>query len=265
MNLAFALGTDGGYLGLAPDDQIAAFVTAAHAHGVKVFVSLCGGGGDGTIAPHYQPGEVDAFVEHIVQYVDDHALDGIDVDVEAPGRMGAAYDGFIGRLEAKASLRGWPVTAAVAQWMQNGMSDDTLRSFDFITVMSYDNAGTWTGPGEHSSMGQAEDAIDFYRARGVDPEKIVLGVPFYGYCWGNCNGAGSAYVLYKDIVARFPDAWNQDWIEADGATYSFNGVATMKQKVELGNQYGGVMIWELGGDLATSNPRSLLRAIGEAQ
>jgi GH18 family chitinase len=131
--------------------------------------------------------------------------------------------------------------------------------------MSYDNAGTWTGPGEHSSMGQAREAMDFYRARGVADDHIVLGVPFYGYCWGNCNGSGSAYVLYKDIVGRFPDAWNQDWVEQDGATYSFNGVATMKAKVALGNQYGGIMIWELGGDFATSNVHSLLRAVSEAQ
>ena len=92
----------------------------------------------------------------------------------------------------------------------------------------------------------------------------MLGVPFYGYCWGNCNGQGSAYVLYKDIVARFPDAWNADWIDQDGATYSYNGVATMKAKVALGNQYGGVMIWELGGDFASSNTHSLLLAISQA-
>jgi len=148
--------------------------------------------------------------------------------------------------------------------MQNGMSDQTLRSFDFITVMSYDNAGTWTGPGAHSSLQQAKDSIAFYKARGVAPDRIVLGVPFYGYCWGNCGGKSSAYVLYKDVLARFPDAWKQDWIDADGAQLSYNGTATMAAKTQLGRGYGGVMIWELGGDVGTSDTHSLLRAIDTA-
>jgi len=258
VNLAFALGDDNGYLELAPGDEIDAFVAAAHAAGVKVFPSLCGGGGDGRIAPHYQPGEVDAFVDHILEFVEAHDLDGIDVDVEAPNRMGEAYDNFIANLRDAAAPRGLPVTAAVAPWMQDGMSDDTLRSFDFITVMSYDNAGTWTGPGEHSSLEQAQSAIDFYLGRGVDPERLVLGVPFYGYCWGNCSGG---YSLYHDILERYPDAWQNDWLDVDGATYSYNGVATMQAKAQLGRDLGGVMIWELAGDVDSSDPHSLLSSL----
>ncbi len=180
-------------------------------------------------------------MDKIIAFTLEHDMDGIDVDVEAPNRMGPAYDTFIAKLEAKANPLGLPVTAAVAPWVQSGMSDETLRSFDFITVMSYDNAGTWTGAGEH---------------------KIVLGVPFYGYCWGNCGGGQSSlYILYKDLLARFPEAWNTDWIDVGGAKYSYNGVATMQAKTELAAQYGGIMIWELGGDVDTGNVRSLLVAI----
>jgi GH18 family chitinase len=130
--------------------------------------------------------------------------------------------------------------------------------------MSYDNAGTWTGPGEHSSYQQATDAIAFYLERGVAPERLVLGVPFYGYCWGNCGSASSTYVLYKDILDRFPDAWMSDHIDADGATLSYNGVATMQAKSELATQYGGIMIWELAGDVDTTDDHSLLMAVDSA-
>ncbi|REG26000.1 GH18 family chitinase [Archangium gephyra] len=262
INLAFALGDANGQLQLAPASDIATFVNAAHAQGVKVFPSLCGGGGDSRITPFYQPDKVDAFVDHIINYVVTHNLDGIDVDVEAPDRMGALYDTFIARLIAKARPRGLPVTAAVAPWMQYGMSDTTLRSFDFITIMSYDNAGTWTGPGEHSSYAQAQEALTFYANKGVARDRMVLGVPFYGYCWGNCgNGQTSAYILYKDILAKFPTASGADWINSNGAQYSYNGLATMRAKATLGKQYGGIMIWELAGDLATTSDQSLLRAI----
>jgi chitinase len=264
VNLAFALGDANGNLQLAPASDIDAFVTAAHARGVKVFPSLCGGGGDGRIAPFYEPDRVDAFVNHIVSYTLARRMDGIDVDVEAPSRMGWKYDQFIAKLKARAAQHGLPVTAAVSQWMQHGMSDATLRSFDFITIMSYDNTGTWTGPGAHSSYDQAVTALRYYESKGVPRSKIVLGVPFYGYCWGNCPGGGPKYMLYKDILARFPNAWQTDWIDSGGAQYSFNGTATMARKTDLGDQYGGIMIWELAGDVSTADSKSLLRAIDQA-
>ncbi len=264
VNLAFALGDSNGQLQLAPASDLATFVNAAHAKGVKVFPSLCGGGGDGYITPFYQPAKVDAFVDHIINYVVSNNMDGIDVDVEAPDRMGATYDTFIAKLIAKARPRGLPVTAAVAQWMQYGMSDTTLRSFDFITIMSYDNTGTWTPAGEHSSYNQAVDALNFYAGKGVSRDRMVLGVPFYGYCWGNCGGKSSDYVLYKDILAKYPSASGADWINANGAQYSYNGLSTLRAKTALGKQYGGIMIWELSGDVSTSSDQSLLRAIDTA-
>jgi chitinase len=264
VNLAFALADGNGKLGLAPDADVDAFVSAAHAKGVKVFPSLCGGGGDDQIVPFYEPAKVDAFVSEIVGYAQARKFDGIDVDVEAPDRMGSKYDTFIAKLIAKAKPLGLPVTAAVAQWMQYGMSDTTLRSFDFINVMSYDNTGTWTGAGEHSSYQQAVDALSYYSNKGVAKDKIVLGLPFYGYCWGSCSGASSNYILYKDILAKYPDAWNADWIDKDGAKYSYNGTATIGKKTDLGQQYGGLMIWELAGDVSSTSSTSLLRALDTA-
>jgi GH18 family chitinase len=264
VNLAFALGDANGNLQLAPGSDIDAFVSAAHSHGVKVFPSLCGGGGDSHIAPFYTPGNVDSFVDKIISFTVAHHMDGVDVDVEAPDRMGANYNNFIAKLLTKAHARGLLVTAAVAQWMQHGMSDATLRSFDFITVMSYDATGTWTGAGAHSSYSQAVNDLNYYTGKGLPRDKIVLGVPFYGYCWGNCPGGSSVYVLFKDIVARYPDAWNQDWIDSGGAKWSYNGVATMKAKTQLANGYGGIMIWELGGDLPKTSSHSLLTAVDDA-
>ena len=130
--------------------------------------------------------------------------------------------------------------------------------------MSYDNAGTWSGAGEHSSYSQAQASINFYVGKGVAKSKIVLGIPFYGYCWGSCGGSSTAYVLYKDILAKFSWASTTDWIQQNGATYSFNGIATIQKKTDLAEQYGGIMIWELGGDVASSNSASLLRAVDAA-
>lgn len=266
LNLAFALGDANGNLQLASNADIDTLVTAAHAKGVKVFPSLCGGGGDDKIAPFYEPNLVDGFVDKIIKFTTDRKFDGIDVDVEAPQRMGAKYDTFIAKLKAKATPLGLPVTAAVAQWMQSGMSDATLRSFDFINIMSYDATGTWTDAGEHSSYQQALDDLDYYEKKGVSKDKLVLGAPMYGYCWGpGCGTANNkAYVLYKDILAKHPDAASKDWIDSNGTKYSYNGTATMAKKTTLAAKYGGIMLWELQGDVVSTNTNSLLAAIAKA-
>ncbi len=45
---------------------------------------------------------------------------------------------------------------------------------DFLNIMAYD------GPGQnHSSYEFAEEALNYWRQRGLPQNKTVLGVPFY--------------------------------------------------------------------------------------
>ncbi|HEV8244542.1 MAG TPA: glycosyl hydrolase family 18 protein [Polyangiaceae bacterium] len=236
------------------DSEIAALIGAAHAKGVKVLISLGGGSGSSGFADHYSPANVDALVAGIADFVSAHGLDGADVDVEAPGNMGQNYGTFVQKLEAALKPQSKLLTAAVARWIQDAMPDDALARFDFVNVMSYDECGSWTEPCEHSSYDQAVSDLDYYSVeKQLAPDKIVLGVPFYGYCWGSCE---SDYVLYKDILLTHADAWQGDWIDQGGAQWSYNGEATMAKKADLARDYGGVMIWELSGD--ASGQRSLL-------
>ena len=39
--------------------------------------------------------------------------------------------------------------------------------------------------------------------RGIPAEKVTLGVPFYGYCWGNCpNGTALTFGDFNTFNAR---------------------------------------------------------------
>jgi chitinase len=242
------------------DADLAALVAAAHQHGVKVLASVGGISASPDFAPHYAPGSVDAFVQGHVDFMTKHQLDGIDVDVEYPEGMGANYGAFIQKLEAALGPDKL-LTAAVAQWVQDGMPDDALGRFDFINVMSYDQCGGWTDACPHSSYQGALDDLDYYaNVKQVPKDRIVLGVPFYGYCWG--ASCPDDYVLYKDILIANDSAWQSDTFQADGATWWYNGDATLQQKAELSKAYGGVMIWELSGD--ASGERSLLKVLNDA-
>ena len=63
-------------------------------------------------------------------------------------------------------------------------STSPLEVYDFINVMVYDKTGIWwlDDIGPHSPYSYAEEAIQYWtEERNIAPDKITLGVPFYGF------------------------------------------------------------------------------------
>jgi len=238
-NMTFSLGQS--------DSAIAAVVNAAHAAGVKVILSIGGGGGDQQILQFYNAGLSTQLVNSLSSYLSAHNLDGVDVDIEDPNNMGNPYATFVNTLVNTLRPQGKIISAAVAQYLQGSMPDATLHQFDFVNVMNYSN------------YTDAQNALQYYSVqKSVPKSQITLGVPFFGQ-----SGDGSIAEEYSTILAAYPNAWQSDSVSGGsldgGITLYYVGEATMAQETQLGKQYGGVMIWELTGDAAA--PHSLLNVI----
>ena len=67
------------------------------------------------------------------------------------------------------------------------MPDSVFGHFDFINIMAYDGAGYWDpkAPGQHSPLEFARTNVEHWFAREPPKVKAVLGVPFYGYGFGD--------------------------------------------------------------------------------
>ncbi|MDH0864568.1 carbohydrate-binding protein [Mitsuaria sp. GD03876] len=242
-------------------------VQKAHAAGVKVLVSVAGGvipGCSGNWQGLLQPGSRAATINGLAQFVNTFGLDGVDVDLE--GALLTAidqagnYTPFIQGL--RGALPGKLVTAATATYEGGMIPVSSLPHFDFVTIMAYDAVGpSWGQVGtEHSPLSLAQSNVATWQARGLSKDKLVLGVPFYGYGF---NGYASDYG-FNDIVNQFGAAAAQkDLIGtlcASCGYITYNGIPTIKAKTRLALQQGsGVMIWELSQDAAGAN--SLLGAI----
>lgn len=91
---------------------------------------------------------------------------------------------------------------------------------------------------------------------GFPKEKIGMSYP-------TTATTGSVVSGYKNIVAANPDL-TTDLNEATmlGSTYTFNGVDCVKDKMNfiLEQNSGTVMYFDMGNDVAVSNPLSLIRA-----
>jgi len=240
--------------------SIAPLVTAARAKGVKVLASIAGAAGGEDVAAKIVASNVDAFVASLTDLVTRYELDGIDVDIEGHN-VSSTYEPFVLKLSA-ALPADKLLTVAVATWNGDDFSSAALAEYDFVNIMSYDHYGTWSEAGEHSSLAETESELAYWvDERGIPADKVVLGVPFYGYCWG-CEAEPIA-MTYQAILSAYPEAKTLDWISSGGAQLSFNSAATIATKAELAKSYGGIMIWELGQD-ATGND-ALFKVIRDAQ
>ncbi len=240
--------------------EVGPLVEAAHAKGVKVLASIAGAAGGEAVRSKLEAGNVDAFVSSLVTFMNSYGLDGIDVDIEGYN-VDHTYEPFVKKLSA-AIGQDKLLTAAVANWNGDDFSDGALAEYDFINVMSYDHCGTWTDACEHSSPGDTQQDMNYWvNTRGYAADKTVLGVPFYGYCWGSsCPGEA---MTYADILSYYPEQSTTDYFSGSGYQVSHNSPATIASKATLAKQYGGVMIWELGQD--ASGDASLFKIIRDAQ
>lgn len=260
LNIAFANPDMDGMLDVGEQD-ITPVVAKARRHDLTVMLSLAGG----ALKPeweaawefHMLPANRSAFIHQIVSYVKRHDLDGIDFDLEWQ-HVDEQYSGFV--LELRDSLKqyGYLLTAALpGTYRYPPVSDAALAAFDWINLMAYDLRGPWDpyNPGQHSPVFFAEASINYWIEQGVRPEKLSLGVPFYGYDFSQVPVKA---FTYRSMVEMDPAYALVDQV---GQAY-YNGIPTIQAKTEMAlEQVGGLMIWELGQD--SFDEWSLLNAIDQ--
>ena len=241
------------------------FVKKAHKKGLKVLVSIGGGGAH----PYYhrllQDDKRPMIVKQLVDIVVEHNLDGLDNDLEH-GDIDENYEPFV--LELKSALRQHNkiLTAAVVVSERPLFSDLALDQYDFVNIMSYDHTGPWRPdkPGQHASYQDALNDIEYFGVtRGKPAKEMMLGVPFYGYAFGPELTSKASGMNFRQIVETYPGSEELDQIPVEnGQIMYYNGIPTIKKKTELAmEKAGGIMIWQLGGDARGS--KSLLKAIWE--
>ncbi|MDB6155624.1 MAG: glycoside hydrolase family protein [Chthoniobacteraceae bacterium] len=265
INIAFENPTDEtGTLSFSSRNEV--LIATAHEHHVQVLVSIGGGAasGDKKLLNRYFDLLTNAkragFVARLSDYVAAHRFDGLDVDIEGPS-INQDYGAFIHDLSNALKPKGKLLTAALSKgYGGNKVPDSVFEAFDFVNIMAYDGAGYWEpkSPGQHSSLDFAKSNVAYWLQRGLPKSKAVLGVPFYGY------GFGEAFrkrdYPYSALVASYPGAENSDQV---GSTIWYNGLPTIRSKASyvIEQGLGGIMIWSLDYDV--KGARSLLTAIDE--
>jgi hypothetical protein len=262
LNLAFANPDKDGNLVFDGGFDVTPVVKKGHDAGLKVYVSLAGGGRPDTAIwkSVLLPENRSAFVKHIVDYVERNKLDGVDVDIEwnLLPTIRELYNPFVVELRKALHAKGKGITSALgATELHESITQEAINAYDFVNVMVYDKTGIWrpNDVGPHSPYSYAEEAIVFWTGKlKIPADRIILGVPFYGFDFT----PPARYIDFREIIEGNPTLAYQD---SAGMRF-YNGIPTIVKKTQLAKEkLGGVMIWEIASD--TSGDLSLLRALDQ--
>ncbi|MGV8137897.1 MAG: glycosyl hydrolase family 18 protein [Mangrovibacterium sp.] len=279
--LAFGIVQADGSLNMTEVGRYPAIVREARKNKVKVLLSVGGGGSTNFTQAITDSAKRTRLVAALDQAIGDMDLDGIDIDYEEweGGPGGASANDLIRRAALESTYRelrvkignGKLITAAVnadwddQSWGYYNCFNNTMHQYlDFVSLMAYDQTGPWSGThvGPHSGWDFFEHAANHWlHTRMLPKEKLVMGVPFYGYLFQSANNAeGAEAVAYKDILTRYP-AENAHLTDQIGLLY-YDGMLTIERKADYirSGELGGIMFWEITQDSADP-AKSLLNVI----
>ncbi len=260
LNIAFINPDSAG--NFRQDWAIDTLIKKAHQKNVKVLASIGGGGSHPYYSVLLDNKNRKMFIANLVSLLKRYDLDGIDVDIEGDD-IDKDYAKFVVELAASLRPQKKLITAAIATAYKDQLPDEALKQFDFVNIMSYDRTGPWApqNPGDHSPYSMAAEDLDYWHIiRSIPKEKLVLGLPFYGYGFSKVDSPVVS-MDYNQIVSLYPNSEISDTLNLPGnVVMYYNNMATIKKKTELAIQKGGgVMIWQLLGDAPGNN--SLLNVI----
>lgn len=234
----------------------------------------------------------------------DGVFDGIDIDWEYPNECGLTCDtsGYNGYRDMMQALRVRFGNDLIISAIGAGASKLAAANYgeasayvDYYMVMTYDYFGAWssTGPtAPHSPLqsytgipeatNYSAYALEYLINQNVNPNKLALGIGFYGRGWNGVNQAspgGSAkgaaageyeqgindYSVLKSACPATGVVGGTAYAHCGDQWWSYDTPATIATKLQYMKQtYGvsGTFAWELSGDTVDAE---LLSAMKNAQ
>jgi spore germination protein YaaH len=223
----------------------------------------------------------DAVIKQLVDLAQSGGFEGINIDFESIAygedieAARAEFTAFINQLAAALHAEGKKLIISVPGKTADTIEDTWSYPFDlaalgqdadYLQLMTYDQHGPWGEPGPVSGADWVEEVV-VYTSSIVDPSKLLIGLPAYGYDWdlsapnpdGESFAAGS--FSWTDVPALLDKpgalaAWDAA-SQSPSVTYMEEGhkhVAwyedekSLQAKVALVERYGlaGMSVWSLG-------------------
>ncbi|TAH63754.1 MAG: glycoside hydrolase [Gottschalkiaceae bacterium] len=226
--------------------------------------------------------------QEVVEAVKKYNLDGVNIDIENVTEADKEnYTDFVRLIKSKLPL-GKEVSVAVAAnprgfttgWHGSYDYKSLAKHCDYLMIMAYDESYYGSKPGPVASKAFVENSIK-YALGQVSPEKIVLGIPFFGRYWSEneaIGGTGISLARVDSVIkayngkkyfdkttmspyATFTINENDEKILVNGKILSagsytiwYENEDSIKDKLQLVHKYNlkGTGSWSLGQELPST-------------
>lgn len=236
----------------------------------------------------------ETFAQSCLELILAHDLDGVDLDWEYPVSGGAGVihrpqdrENFTlllkairQKLDRQAQKDGrdyrLTVAGATGSWYLNNIQPQAVAEVvDHIFLMTYDFAGPWSSRSGFNAplygTSSVDSAVDAWLSRGVAAEKLVLGMPLYGYIYQGVSSADSGLnstftsarsVTYDALKSTYlsSSTYRQlrhataqvPWLYGQRTFISYDDPVSIAAKARLARDrsLGGIGFWELSQDSA---------------
>ncbi|MGI8386283.1 glycosyl hydrolase family 18 protein [Robertmurraya sp. P23] len=211
-------------------------------------------------------------IQNMLKLVQDNQYKGINIDFEnmyAADR--ALFNQFLSEVSQVFRAQNLPMMVSVPAktgdfptWAWSGTFDYNYigQVADYVQIMTYDQHGQWGEPGPVSGLNWVENVLSFARTSSIPSNKILIGLPAYGYDWNVTLGSGHKAVTYKQIKALIAaqqpvikfDTTSQspyfNYVDSNGNSHVvwFENNESIIAKTNLVSKYGlaGVSVWRMG-------------------
>ncbi|KAK2771652.1 hypothetical protein FQN53_004945 [Emmonsiellopsis sp. PD_33] len=233
--------------------------------GVKKIISF--GGWDFSTLPETQnilreavkPGNRDIFQKNIIAFLEEHNLDGVDLDWEYPGapdipgvpegepEAGKDYYDFLSNVKSELGDSKTVSFAAPASYhyLKAFPMEELGAVIDYVIYMTYDLHGQWdygnkwTSPGcptgnclrSHVNETETKDALSMITKAGVPSNKVVVGVTSYGRSFKMAEAGCTGPMCKFTGTPRISDAAKGRCTDTGG----YISDAEIKEIIENGN------------------------------
>nr|WP_268238282.1 glycosyl hydrolase family 18 protein [Psychrobacillus lasiicapitis] len=216
-------------------------------------------------------------INNIYQLVKNKNYAGVNIDFEqVPEELRDLYTGFLHTLRARLSPEGYYISVAVPPktsdnipWLRGYDYGGIGASVDFVFIMAYDFHEASSPPGPVAPITEVRKTIQF-ALQHMNRNKIILGVPRYGYDWtmdyGNVVSARAVSVaeaVETAMISQVPISYSTEYqqpfyqyLDIKGKRHIvwYEDSRARAEKLELVVEYRlkGAGAWQLGLQFAQS-------------
>ena len=245
---------------------------------LKILLSVGGWGADNFSDAALSDEARVRFARSAVRLIEEHAIDGVDLDWEYPGQAGPGikfrpedrenFTLLLATMREHLGNRLLTIASTGGRYFEHTEMDKLHHLLDWVNVMTYDFAGSWSQTtGHHTPLftsGPAKvathDFVEQHLRAGIPAKKIVVGVAFYGRSWRGVTRTDrglhqpfEAYdvdVPYSRIVAEylpsgaFERHWDETarapwlWDETTGRLVTYDDPESLREKARYVKERG---------------------------